>query len=131
MDEHAHEFLGSPCYAGPGYSQSRIGMGKAQVCFQHYTQVVAFIGVRGAHHSAKSLCRISLVVTEPIALSQLTLLAVKSNEVLSLLRSVNHGFVYTLVYGPVKYLSRVSNKTKGFPVQRKEDSDILSLSIAR
>lgn len=66
-----------------------------------------------------------------MAPSQLTLLAVKSNDVLSLLRSVSHGFVYNLVYGPVKYLSRGSYKTKGFPVQRKKDSYILSLSITR
>lgn len=40
-------------------------------------------GVRGAHPSDKSLCRISLVGTEPTALSHLTLLVVKFSDLLS------------------------------------------------
>lgn len=49
-----------------------------------------------------------------MALSQLTKLAVKSNDVLSLLKSVNHGFVYILVYGLVKHLSQGSKKPQDF-----------------
>ena len=59
------------------------------------------------------------------------LLELSPNDVLSLVKSLNHGIVYILGFLPVKHLSQGSKKTRGFPVQGTEDSYILLLTISR